>query len=67
MKQETDGMPMRVPSVCILFLLYLDISFCLKYLFSAVILLFVFWGYFLQKCSSLYAAYTESLGSDKVL
>lgn len=41
--------------------------FCLKYMAFAVILLFAFWGYFLQKCSSLYAAYTESLGSDKVL
>lgn len=61
-------MPMCVPSVCILsYRCILDISFCLKYLVSAVILLFAFLGYFLQKCSSLYAAYTESLGSDKVL
>lgn len=40
-------MPMRVPSVCILsYRCILDMSFCLKYLFSAVIFLFVLWGIF---------------------
>lgn len=53
-------MPMCVPSVCILsYRCILDISFYLKYLVSAVILLFAFWDVF---CRNV-AAYMQPIPS----